>query len=106
MSLDPHLPDVVVDSERVPALGVLVVEDDAMIGIHLAEMPEFMGYDVCAIAATEDDAVANAVRHRPDLMIVDEHLRKGSGIWAADRILPSRQVSYVFISAACKGSGT
>jgi DNA-binding response OmpR family regulator len=40
------------------ALSVLIVEDDAMIGMLLAEMLGEMGYDVCAIAATEEDAVA------------------------------------------------
>ena len=39
------------------ALSILVVEDDAMIGMLLGEMLEEMGYDVCAIAATEEDAV-------------------------------------------------
>jgi CheY-like chemotaxis protein len=46
----------------VAALNVLVVEDDAMIGILLAEMLGDMGYNVCAVAATEDDAVADAAR--------------------------------------------
>ena len=49
---------------------VLVVEDDAMIGVLLGEMLEGMGYDVCGIEATEADAVTAAARFRPDLMIV------------------------------------
>jgi CheY-like chemotaxis protein len=82
------------------ALNVLVVEDDAMIGILLAEMLGDMGYKVCAIAATEDDAVADASRCKPDLMIVDEHLREGSGSSAVARILLDGQVPCVFISGA------
>jgi two-component system, response regulator PdtaR len=83
-----------------PSLSILVVEDDAMIGKLLAEMLVDMGYDVCAIVATEEDAVADAAQHRPDLMIVDECLREGSGASAVDRILLSGQVPCVFISGA------
>ena len=47
------------------SLSVLVVEDDAMIGMLLADMLGEMGYNVCAIAATEDGAVADAARCHP-----------------------------------------
>lgn len=82
------------------ASNVLVVEDDAMIGMLLAEMLEDMGYNVCAVAATEDDAVADAARCKPGLMIVDEHLREGNGSSAVARILLDGPVPCVFISGA------
>jgi two-component system, response regulator PdtaR len=82
------------------ALSVLVIEDDAMIGMLLAEMLGEMGYDVCAVAATEDGAVAEAARCKPGLMIVDEHLLEGSGTSAVERILRSGPVPCVFISGA------
>ena len=44
------------------ALRVLVVEDDAMIAMLLADMFAGMGHDVCAIEATEAGAVAAAVQ--------------------------------------------
>ena len=47
------------------ALRVLVVEDDAIIGALLAEMLEGMGHDVCAVEATEADAVTAAARCGP-----------------------------------------
>lgn len=53
------------------ALRVLVIEDGAVVGTLLAELLAGMGYDVCALAATEADAVIAATRHGPDLMIVD-----------------------------------
>jgi len=81
-------------------LSVLVVEDDAMIGMLLAEMLEEMGYDVCAIAATEEAAVADATRCQPGLMIVDEQLLEGSGLSAVTRILETRPVPCVFMSGA------
>jgi chemotaxis response regulator CheB len=71
-----------------------------MIGMLLAEMPGEMGHDVSAIAATEEDAVADATRCMPDLMIVDEQLLEGSDLSAVTRILQSRAVPCVFISGA------
>jgi two-component system, response regulator PdtaR len=82
------------------ALSVLIVEDDAMIGILLAEMLGELGYDVCAIAATEEDAVAQAIRCGPGLMIVDEQLLEGDGVSAVDRILRVRPIPCVFVSGA------
>ena len=82
------------------ALKVLVVEDDAMIGLLLAEMLGDMGYDVCAVATTEEDAVAEAARSTPGLMIVDEQLLEGSGLSAVDCILRTRAVPCVFTSGA------
>jgi two-component system, response regulator PdtaR len=82
------------------ALSVLVVEDDAMIGMLLAEMLGDMGYDVCAIAATEEDAVADAARCKPGLMIVDEQLREGSGLSAVERILRTGPIPCVFMGGA------
>jgi CheY-like chemotaxis protein len=80
------------------ALRVLVVEDDAVIGMLLAEILEQMGHAVCAIEATEADAVTSAVRHGPDLVIADERLRIGSGISVVDEILRTGLVPYVFIT--------
>ena len=83
----------------VPAMRVVVVEDDAVIGTLLAEMLAGMGYDVCAIEATESDAVIAAARCKPDLMIVDVGLGEGSGIAAIDTIHRIRPVPHVFVSA-------
>jgi len=80
------------------ALRILVVEDDALIGMLLAELLGEMGHDVCAIEATEADAVAAAARCRPNLMIVDARLGDESGISAVDEILCTGPIPHVFIS--------
>jgi DNA-binding response OmpR family regulator len=77
------------------ALNVLVVEDDALIGMLFADVLAAMGHDVCAIEATEADAVAAAARYKPDLMIVDARLRDGSGVSAVEEILRTRTCSSV-----------
>jgi CheY-like chemotaxis protein len=79
------------------ALHVLVVEDDAIIGILLVEMLSGMGHD-CTFEATEADAIASARRWPPDLMIVDARLGEGSGIAAVEQILQAGHVPHVFVS--------
>jgi CheY-like chemotaxis protein len=79
-------------------LNILLVEDDAMIGAVLAEMLASLGHETGPIQATEDGAVAAATRHKPDLMIVDLTLAKGSGIVAVERITRAGPISYVFMS--------
>jgi two-component system, response regulator PdtaR len=80
------------------ALRVLVVEDDALIAGLLSELLAGMGHDVCATAATEAHAVAAATRHRPDLLIVDAALARGSGVSAVEEILRAGPVAHLFVS--------
>jgi two-component system, response regulator PdtaR len=85
-------------SEPLRAVRVLVVEDEAVVAMLLAEVLVGMGHGVCAIEATEADAVAAAVRCRPDLMIVDAQLGDGSGVSAVEEILRTGFVPHVFVS--------
>jgi CheY-like chemotaxis protein len=79
------------------ALRILVVEDEAVIAMLLTEVLATMGHDVCPVAATEADAVAAAVLHKPDCMIVDMRLRDGSGVAAVDKILRTGFIPHVFV---------
>jgi DNA-binding response OmpR family regulator len=83
---------------QIQALRVLIVEDDALIAMLLAEQLAAMGHDVCATAATEGEAVIAAADHRPNLMIVDAGLGRGSGISAVDEICRARPLAHVFVS--------
>lgn len=85
-------------SKPMKALRVLVVEDDAMIGMLLAEMLEQMGHDVCAVETTKAGAEAAAAQYRPDLMIVDARLGDGSGVSAVEEILRTGFVPHFFVS--------
>jgi DNA-binding response OmpR family regulator len=82
------------------ALSALIIEDDALIAMLQTEILQDLGHDVCATAVTEEDAVAVAARCKPGLMIVDEHLREGTGASAVELILLTGSVPYVSISGA------
>jgi CheY-like chemotaxis protein len=85
------------------ALSVLVVEDNTVIGALLAETLAALGHNVCAIAATEAEAVSAAARCRPDLMIVDVNLASGNGIAAVETIVRARATPHVLV--CCDTSG-
>jgi DNA-binding response OmpR family regulator len=85
-------------SESMEALRVLVVEDEMLIGMLLADALGAMGYHVCAVEETEAGAVAAAARCNPDLMIVDARLRQGSGVSAVEEILRTGWIPHVFVS--------
>jgi DNA-binding NtrC family response regulator len=84
------------------ALQILVVEDDSLIAMLLAETLAEMGHGVCGVEATESGAVMAALRCRPDLIIVDAQLREGNGLSAVDEILSTGFVPHLFISGDIK----
>jgi CheY-like chemotaxis protein len=77
---------------------VLVVEDDALIAMLLTEVLAGMGHEVCATAATEADAVTAASQYKPDLMIIDAGLGRGSGVSAVEQILREGPLAHVFMT--------
>lgn len=79
-------------------LRVLVAEDDGIVALLLAELLAGMGHEVCATVATERETVTAAAYYRPDLMIVDAGLGRGSGISAVEAILRTRAIAHVFVS--------
>ena len=78
---------------------MLIAEDEALIRLDLAEMLAEEGYDVVAQAADGEQAVALAVEHRPDLVIMDVKMPKLDGIAAASRIAAARIAPVVMLTA-------
>jgi DNA-binding response OmpR family regulator len=79
-------------------LRVLLVEDDPLIGMMVADMLGEIGHDVSSIEFTEVAAVMAATLCKPDLMIVDARLGAGSGVVAVETILHSGYVPHLFMS--------
>ncbi len=80
------------------ASRVLIVEDDAFIGMLYKDVLAEMGHSVCAIEMSQTGAVAAAAQLKPDLMIVDAALREGSGVRAVQDILREGFVPHLFVS--------
>lgn len=83
-----------------PSARVLLVEDEAIIAKDIEQSLERMGYVVCGAAATGADAIRKAEETKPDLILMDIRLRgEMDGIEAARRILASRDLPIIFLTA-------
>jgi CheY-like chemotaxis protein len=81
-------------------LRILVVDDDAVLGMLLGEMLGEMGLHVCGIETTQIGAISAALHVKPDVMIVDGQLSPGSGAGAMEAIEKHGRVPHVFMSGA------
>jgi two-component system, response regulator PdtaR len=84
-----------------PAAGlkVLVVEDEALIRMDLAEMLTEEGYVVAGEAGDGEQALELARRLHPDLVIMDIKMPKVDGITAASAIVEERIAPVVMLTA-------
>ena len=84
-----------------PAAGlkVLVVEDEALIRMDLAEMLTEEGYVVAGEAGDGEQALELARRLHPDLVIMDIKMPKMDGITAATSIVEERIAPVVMLTA-------
>ncbi len=78
---------------------VLVAEDEALIRLDLVEMLVEEGYAVVGEAADGEQAVEQAERLQPDLVIMDVKMPKMDGIDAAS-IIAERRIAPVVILTA------
>ncbi len=68
--------------------AVLVIEDEALIAMDIADIVEGMGHRVTGTARTRAEAVELAAADRPDLILADIQLAdRSSGIEAVNEIL-------------------
>lgn len=80
------------------AAKILTVEDDPIVQSDLRLILEHAGYVVCAGARDGVEAVEQARRHRPDLIVMDIGLPRLDGIAATERILEERDVPVVALT--------
>ncbi len=78
---------------------VVIAEDEALIRLDLAEMLTEEGYEVVAQAADGAAAVELAVRHRPDVVLLDVKMPVLDGISAAEQIVASRTAPVLMLTA-------
>jgi DNA-directed RNA polymerase specialized sigma24 family protein/CheY-like chemotaxis protein len=83
-----------------PSIKVLIIEDEPIISLDLQSIVKEMGHKVVATATTRDEAVREARRTGPGLVLADIKLADGSsGIDAVRQILSEVEVPIVFITA-------
>ena len=81
-------------------MRVLIVEDEAIIALHLAILVAELGHEVCATAASAAGAIALATLHNPHVVLMDVRLADGSsGIDAAMELHAQQALRCIFLSA-------
>lgn len=80
--------------------SVMIIEDEAIIALHIRSIVEGLGHSVTGVARTRTEAVALAERNPPELVLADISLADGSsGIDAVKDILSEMSVPVIFITA-------
>jgi CheY-like chemotaxis protein len=86
--------------ERQTRAEVLIIEDEPIIAMDIETIVRDLGHTVTGVAVTRDEAVAQAMAHRPGLVLADIQLADdSSGIDAVKDILAEFQVPVIFITA-------
>jgi CheY-like chemotaxis protein len=82
------------------ATDVLIIEDEPVIAMDIQAVVERLGHRVVATARTRAQAVREAARKKPGLILADIQLADGSsGLDAVNDILGSFEVPVVFVTA-------
>jgi len=79
---------------------ILVVEDEAIVGIDIQKTLENLGYDVPSVVPTGEAAIQKAKEDKPDLVLMDIVLKgKMDGIKAAEQIRTKFNIPVVYLTA-------
>lgn len=97
-----HLLRLAMDEmERSVSGDILVIEDEAIIALHIKKIVTELGHNVTGVARKQSEAVRLAAASRPDLILSDIQLADGSsGIDAVNEILAEAgNIPVIFITA-------
>ena len=81
------------------AYRALVVDDEALIRLDIAETLEEAGFDVVGQAGDGEKAIELADELEPDLVVMDVKMPGMDGITAAEKILATKRCAMVMLTA-------
>jgi DNA-binding NarL/FixJ family response regulator len=88
------------DGRIAAPVRVLLVEDEILTALDIEYLVQQLGYEVCGIAASAPEAVQAADELRPDLVLMDIRLARGTdGIQAAGEIRTRFDIASLYLSA-------
>jgi DNA-directed RNA polymerase specialized sigma24 family protein len=94
-----HVQRARTDIMRHQATRVLIIEDDPLIAMDIAQIVREMGHTVCGTAARKDEALAVARETNPGLVLADIQLKDGdTGLETVQELLKSVTVPVVFVT--------
>lgn len=84
---------------RVPKARIMIVDDEPVFRMDIREMLTEEGYEVVAEAANGEAAIEQAVRARPDLILMDVKMAKMDGLKAGRIIHQMTKIPIVILTA-------
>lgn len=79
---------------------VLIVEDEMIVQMHLRRIISDIGHEVVGTAATTAEALAIALEHPPEIVLMDIHLAQGDDGVDTARLLSDRHdCAVIFVTA-------
>jgi len=79
---------------------IMIVEDEGIVGLELADSLERMGYEVAPVVPTGDEALRAVAALRPDLILMDIRLSGPlDGIETARRIRDRYRIPVIYLTA-------
>jgi two-component system cell cycle sensor histidine kinase/response regulator CckA len=80
--------------------NILVVEDETIIALDIQDALQGLGYDVCGLTASGEQAIQLATELKPDLALMDIHLSgEMDGTQAAGQIQSRLDIPVVYLTA-------
>ena len=99
-SVDELIAQATDEIDRQTRARILIIEDEPIIAMDIEMIVRDLGHDVVAVATTHAEAVAEAQKHQPGLVLADIQLAdNSSGIEAVQEILTDLAVPVIFITA-------
>ncbi len=88
------------DSSLAPSKRVMIVEDESVISLDIKNSLMRLGYDVAGVAASGDSALRKIESSRPDLILMDIHLKgEMTGIDVSEKVKSDFQIPIVYLTA-------
>ena len=99
-SVEALIAEAMDEIDRQTRARILIIEDEPIIAMDIEMIVRELGHDVVAVATTHAEAVAEAQKHQPGLVLADIQLAdNSSGIEAVQEILTSLTVPVIFVTA-------
>jgi CheY-like chemotaxis protein len=81
-------------------LSIMIVEDEAIIAKNIKRSLTKNGFTVTSVVNSADQAIANAEKDKPDLVLMDIHLKgEKDGVYASEQIWKNFKIPIVFLTA-------
>jgi CheY-like chemotaxis protein len=98
--VDSLVAEALGEIERQTHADVLIIEDEPIIAMDIESIVRDLGHNVTGVAVTRDEAIAQARKSPPGLVLADIQLADdSSGIDAVKDILAEFAVPVIFITA-------